>query len=186
MTEPSAAVADCIRSRRTVHQFLTEAVPQAVVLEAIEHARWAPNHHLTEPWRFDLLGPESIAAVLRLARAILTEQQGERPAEAKVARWSNIPGWLFVSYLRDADPLRDRENYAATCCAMQNLQLSLWSRGLGVKWTTGPVTRDPRLFDLLGLDPDARGSVGLFWYGYPESVGEQKRQPVEAIARVLP
>lgn len=181
-----SSVIETIRARRTVHQFRDEPVPEALVTEAIEHARWAPNHYLTEPWRFCILGPQMQARVLRLSREVLAEKQGEQAAAAKVERWARVPGWLFVSCLRDPDPLRDRENYAAACCAVQNLQLSLWSVGVGVKWTTGPVTRDRRLFTLLGIDADGEASVGMLWYGYPESVGEQKRQPVDAILRSLP
>ena len=62
--------------------------------------------------------------------------------------------------------------------------LYLWQRGVGAKWTTGGVTRDPRFYELLGLDATKEAVVGLFFYGVPKVVPEQKRKPVgEIVAR---
>ena len=52
---------DLIRTRRTHKAFGPDPVPQQVLLELFELARWAPNHHLTSPWRFRVLGPEALA-----------------------------------------------------------------------------------------------------------------------------
>ena len=35
--------------------------------ELFELARWAPNHHLTNPWRFRVLGPETLERLKRSA-----------------------------------------------------------------------------------------------------------------------
>jgi hypothetical protein len=59
--------------------------------------------------------------------------------------------------------------------------LCLWQRGIGVKWTTGAVTRDERFFELLGIDAAAESVVGLFWYGTPKVVPNQRRRPVNEI-----
>ena len=48
-----------------------------------------------------------------------------------------------------------------------------------MKWGTGKVTRDPRFFDLLGIDPAREKLVGLFWYGYPAEIPQSRRKPVE-------
>jgi hypothetical protein len=52
----SDAVANVLRRRRTTHDFLPERIADDMVERAIEVARWAPNHHRTEPWRFYMLG----------------------------------------------------------------------------------------------------------------------------------
>ena len=64
--------------------------------------------------------------------------------------------------------------------------LYLWQAGIGTKWTTGPITRDPRFYDILGLDAEQEFVVGLFWYGYPKVTPEQKRSPVDKILTELP
>ena len=174
-------VASLLRSRRTIHLFEPEAPPDALIREAIDLARWAPNHRLTEPWRFYLLRPETADAVARLNADIVTAARGTAAGLKKLERWQAVPGWLVVTCQRSDDPIRQHEDLLACACAVQNFQLYLWSAGVGVKWTTGKVTRDPRFFDLLGIDPAAEQLVGLFWYGYPAEIPETQRRPVEDI-----
>ena len=97
----------------------------------------------------------------------------------------NVPGWLLLSCTRSADPVREREDFAACCCAAQNLMLFLWEKGIGVKWTTGEVTRHPRFHEIVGFDPERETTVGLFWYGYAAVVPETGRTPgVERLTRL--
>ena len=182
----SSALGALIRSRRTIHLFELEPPPRAKLLDAIDLARWAPNHRLTEPWRFYLLGRTTAAAVAHLNAEIVAEKRGPKAAQAKLDRWLSIPGWLAVTARIDDNPLVTQENYAACCCALQNMQLYLWSEGIGMKWGTGEVTRHPRFFDLLGIDPQAEQLVGLFWYGYPAEVPQSQRKPVADIIAELP
>jgi len=183
----SADIADALRGRRTIHKFLPDVPPGELIEEAIEIARWAPNHHHTEPWHFYLLGPESIARVIDLNARLVAEKKGEEAGEAKRKRWSAVPGWLVVTCDRSEDSLRQDEDYAACCCAVHNLSLALWTHGIGVKWTTGAVTRHPDLFELLGVNPDQERSIGIFWYGYPAGdVPSQKRKPVSEILKRVP
>ncbi len=181
-----AAAAALIRSRRTIHLFEPEPPPRETVLAAIDLARWAPNHRLTEPWRFYLLGRETAEALACLNAEIVGRERGPKAAQAKLQRWRSMPGWLVVTSCRADDPVISQENYAACCCAIQNLQLYLWSEGIGTKWGTGAVTRDPRFFDLLGVDPAREQLVGMFWYGYPAAVPEARRKAVEEIVTELP
>ena len=68
---------------------------------------------------------------------------------------------------------------------MQNLTLALWARGIGTKWGTGKVTRDPRFFELIGADAKTEFVVGLFWYGYPSAVPRQTRRAVSEILKIV-
>jgi nitroreductase len=176
-----------IRGRRTIHNFTTEVAPFEQIEKAIELASWAPNHRHTEPWRFHHLGPETISAVADLNARLVAEQKGAAAGEAKRERWSTIPGWLVVtSALSPDDAELEKEDYAACCCAIQNLSLYLWSAGIGVKWTTGAVTRHPEFYRLLNVNPAERQTVGVLWYGYAANVAQQKRQPVGEILTRLP
>src|SRR4029077_654511 len=58
-----------VRSRRTHKAYGAEPVPRRVVEELLELARWAPNHHLTEPWRFRVLGPQTLTQLVAAAEA---------------------------------------------------------------------------------------------------------------------
>jgi nitroreductase len=174
-----------LRERRSIDLFAPDAVDTAVLLEAIEVARWAPNHRLTEPWRFYLLGRIAMRAVIELAIELEVAAKGERAGAARRARLEGIPGMFVLTSRRSDDTLLDRENYAACCCAAQNLMLYLWAQGIGVKWTTGGITRQARFFELLGVDSTIESVVGFFWYGVPRVVPTQQRRPVTEIVTEL-
>ncbi len=179
-------IAEIIRGRRSISRFRPEAPPRETVLEALELALWAPNHHLTEPWHFYLLGPDTKQAIVDLNTRLVQERQGEAAARAKRERWSAIPGWLLLTCDRSSEQQRFLEDYAACCAAAQNLALYLWSAGIGMKWTTGDVTRHPEFFEHTWMDPDSEAVVGLFWYGYPDESPDAQRQPLTSRLVELP
>ncbi len=174
-----------IRARRTTKLFLQQKVSRKLILEAIDVARWAPNHHLTEPWHFYVLGEETIARSIELIRVVVTERKDASVGEFKAKSAAKIPGWMVVTCNKSDDELLQREDYAACCCAVQNLMLYLSEAGVATKWSTGHVTRDSRFFDLLGIDGDKAFVVGLFWYGYPKMLPEQARKSVAEITTEL-
>jgi nitroreductase len=172
------ALGQLIRGRRSINLFTPEPVAVQELEDAIEIARWAPNHRLTEPWKFYIVGPSMKQAIARCAADYESESKGERAGEARYKRLMEVPAYFIVTSRIGTDELTDREDYAATCCAVQNLCLYLWQRGIGTKWTTGAITREPRFFDLLGIDAARETVVGFFWYGRPKVVPEQKRKDV--------
>lgn len=185
-SKKSEAAAELIRSRRTIHNFAADLPPRETILRGIDLARWAPNHRLTEPWRFYLLGPETVGGIVELNARLVARSKGPEAGQSKLERWRRIPGWLVVTCENSDDPIRAREDYAACCCAIQNFSLYLWSEGIGVKWTTGEVTRHPDFYDLIWVDPGYETVVGLLWYGYPEELPQTPRKPVEQMLVSLP
>ncbi|TAJ95247.1 MAG: nitroreductase [Gammaproteobacteria bacterium] len=183
----SETIAEIIRGRRTIHDFLPDRMPpRELILEALELAAWAPNHRLTEPWRYYLLGPEMKEKVCRLNADLIRAARGDQAAEMKLQRWLAIPGWLVQTCAVSASPIRADEDFAACCCAAQNLMLYLWSRGIGCKWTTGELSRHAGLYELLQIDRQQEKITGIFWYGYPQAVPTTLRRPLVEKLTELP
>jgi nitroreductase len=174
-TQDLRKFAEVLRGRRTINLYLQTPVPDELVREAIEVATWAPNHHVTEPWLFYSLGPETIDRCLDLIRELVTAKKGEEAGTFKAKSWSEKPGWLLVTCRRSEDELLQREDYAACAAAVQNFMLYLWKAGVGSKWTTGPITREPRFAEIIGFDESDESVVGLIWYGYPKVTPSQSR-----------
>ena len=131
-------------------------------------------------------GAKTIAKIVDLGVQIAAETKSEAAAVARRKRLEDIPGWFIVTSPISDDDLLTQEDYAACCCAVQNLSLYLWHYEIGVKWTTGAINRDQRLFDVLELDPKSHQIVGLFWYGYPRIVPvPRERKPVSDIVKSL-
>ncbi len=177
---------EVLRGRRTINLYLQTPVPARLVRDAIELATWAPNHHVTEPWHFTLLGGNSIAACVDLVREICTAKKGAKAGEFKAKSWSEKPGWLVVTCRNSEDALTQQEDLAACAAAVQNFMLYLWKAGVGSKWTTGDITRDVRFNEITGIDAEKESVVGLIWYGYPKLTPSQQRADVDEVLTELP
>jgi len=159
-----------IRTRRTHKRFGAEPVPREVVAELLELARWAPNHHLTEPWRFRVLGPES------LARLAATGKEGE------LEKLSRAPTLVVASARRTGDAHQNHEDVLATACAVYIVLLAAHARGLASYWRTPKLfeTQDAR--EALGLEPNEE-FVALIHLGRPgvEAPEKHRRPPSEYV-----
>lgn len=185
-TQALREFAEVLRGRRTIEQFLQTKVPDALVREAIEVATWAPNHYVTEPWRFILPGAATVANIVALCGEIVAAAKGPELAAHKMQSWREKPGWLVVTCRRSEDALREREDYAACAAAVQNFMLYLWKAGVGSKWTTGDITRDPRFLRIIGVDPAEAFVVGMLWFGYPKITPSQSRRDPGEVSEHLP
>jgi nitroreductase len=153
-------VEQAIRTRRTHKAFAPEPVPRELLDELLELARWAPNHHLTNPWRFRVLGPEALE---RLKLAAGPE------AAAKLDR---APTLIAATAQRTSeDPVQDEEDLCATACATYAVLLAAHARGLAGYWRTPGVLRTPEGRDALGI-PDGERFVALIHLGWPRQTKE--------------
>jgi nitroreductase len=177
---------EVLRSRRTVGVYQPGCPPREMIFAALDLAVWAPNHRKTEPWRFTLLGPNAVREIVALNSELVAAKKGPELAEKKRRQWSAVPGWLLATCIKSANLEEHEEDYAACCCAVQNLMLALWSRGIGSKWSTGSVTQHPRFAEIAKFDAATERIVGLIWYGYPDILPEQSRRPVADVLREVP
>lgn len=186
-------VAQALRARRTVHQFRAQPLPPGALERALAAAVEAPNHHLTEPWRFLHAGAETRQRLLDLGVEIATGGSWSALSAAARAQLELTvihPAELIIVCQVLAERLETRhEDFAAVACAVYGMSLSLWAEGIGSKWSTGGVTEHPRVYDALGLDPERERIVGFFWIGYParpELEKPRRRKALEQVVRRLP
>jgi nitroreductase len=151
-----------IRTRRTHKAFGAEALDAATLDELFELARWAPNHHLTNPWRFRVLGPRSREGLMELAEA------AEAGSAVKLRR---APTLVVVSVHSTGDPAQDREDLLATAVAAYIVLLGAHARGLAGYWRTVPLLDGPDARELLALGA-REAPLGLLYLGTP--VQEQR------------
>lgn len=133
---------EAIRGRRTHKAYRGEPVGREVLEELFELARWAPNHHLTHPWRFRVLGPESLAK--------LKESAGPEAA----TKLDRAPTLVCASVKLTGDAVQDEEDLCATACAVYAVLLGAHARGLASYWRTPGVLRTPDGARAVGMEPD--------------------------------
>ncbi|HEY3020006.1 MAG TPA: nitroreductase [Solirubrobacteraceae bacterium] len=168
-------VDEAIRSRRTHKVYGSEPVDRETLLELFDLARWAPNHHLTNPWRFRVVGPQARAALKRAA--------GEEAA----AKLDRAPTLVVVSALQSGDdPVGDEEDVLAAACAAYIVLLAAHARGLAGYWRTPAVLRSVEGRAAVGV-PQGERVLGLLHLGPARQ--EQRvpeRAAVEEVAVFLP
>jgi nitroreductase len=166
-----------IRSRRTHKVFAPEPVAPEVLEQLFELARWAPNHHLTDPWRFRVLGPRTLARLKELAEELSPDS---------AAKLDRAPTLVVVSVHRAGDAAQQAEDLLASAVAAYLVLLAAHGRGLAGYWRSVPLLDSPAGRAALQLD-DAETPIGLLHLGHPRQ--EQRvpeRAPVAAFARYLP
>ena len=166
-------VETAIRTRRTHKAFKPEPVERAMLDELFELARWAPNHNLTNPWRFRVVGR---GALERLKAAAGPE------AAAKLDR---APTLVVCSCVASGDAVQEEEDLLATACAAYIVLLGAHGRGLAGYWRTPAVLRTLEGRAAVGLAEDER-FVSLIHLGRPIQDKEPPdRAPVDEIATYL-
>lgn len=158
-------VDQAIVSRASVKKFADREVPKELIEQCLELAVWAPNHRLTEPWRFrvvtergrnafaDVVCDQMTSAVERsdpMSEAVAQENKGLLSTPLRVAatiktsiaaeqvrrKIMSAPALIVVYSLRAHDEITTRENFAATAAAVQNLLLGAHHLGLAAIWRT--------------------------------------------------
>src|SRR5215212_7180939 len=122
---------EAIRSRRTHKAYGPEPVDRRTLEELFELARWAPNHHLTNPWRFRVLGPRALDAL----------KDAAGPESAR--KLDRAPTLVAASVVQSGDEIADEEDFAAAACASFIVLLGAHARGLDGYWRTPEVLRTP-------------------------------------------
>jgi nitroreductase len=152
---------EAIRDRRTHKAYGPDPVDRELLEELFELARWAPNHHLTNPWRFRVLGPQSLAALKRAAGP---------EAAGKLDR---APTLVCASVKLTGDAVQDEEDLCAAACAVFIVLLGAHARGLAGYWRTPGVLRTPDGAAAVGMEPDEL-FVALIHLG---NARQEKRPP---------
>jgi nitroreductase len=173
-------VEEAIRSRRTVKAFEREPVDRKALEELLELARWAPNHNLTNPGRFRVLGPRSLARLKRAAGELAVAEapsgaDAEAVAEAAAAKLDRAPTLVVCSAKRSDDPVQDEEDRYATACAAYVVLLAAHDRGLAAYWRTPAVLRTSQGRAAVDL-PEDEHFIGLLHLG-------RAKQAVDSPAR---
>jgi nitroreductase len=155
---------DAIRTRRTHKAYGADPVPREQLEDLFELARWAPNHNLTNPWRFRVIGPESLAA--------LKEAAGPEAA----VKLDRAPTLVVASQVRSDDAIQDEEDICAVAAAISYVLLAAHARGLAGYWRTPGVLRSEAGREAVGV-PAGERVLGLIHLGPPR----QEKEPPERL-----
>ena len=171
---------DAIQTRRSIKRFTDRAVTREEVEALLDAATLAPNHRLTLPWRFYVLGPEARHAY-GMALGNRKAKKIEDPAAADATRnkvadeHKALPLMIAVAVVDDANPEIHEENVAATMMAVQNISIAAVSLGLGTHIKTGAIMSDPAARAAAGV-PEGQRIIAVLNVGEPAVVPPAKER----------
>lgn len=165
--------AELAAARRTHKAFGSEPVSRDVLVELLEVARFAPTHHLTQPWRFRVLGREALARLKECA------------GTSEALKLDRAPTLVVASAALTGDLVQDEEDVCATAAAVMLVLLAATERGLASYWRTPAVLRSAKGRDALGI-PRGERVLGLLHFGAPaREPAAREREPVEQYVQFL-
>jgi len=190
---------DLFKSRRTCYQFLdinTAPVDENKVNLCLQSAIWAPNHKLTQPWRFWVVGENFKAKLADIyadnraqKKALLEACCYDKFYKEAFDKFMSIPKIVVVGQQRSTCETTHKEDYAACACAIQNFQLMAWQQQLGVQWSTGPIISDSRTYKLLNILFSDIELIGALYIGNIDETCtpnlSPKRKSLEEVAVYL-
>ena len=176
-----------IFKRRTIHLFDNKKVSETIIENAIEAANQAPCHRLTFPWRFYSVGTKKRIQILDLALDIKFQSKNidNKSKNLFSKKYLNPSHLLLASQVLSKDQLIKKEDYAACSCAIQNLSLSLTTSGIFTKWSTGAITRNPKIYNIAEIDANTEEIIGFIWIGYGKELPEISRPLISSIYKKI-
>ncbi len=181
-------VLEAIMTRHMVGKVRPERPSREEIETLLQAAVRAPNHRLTEPWRFVVMtGPaldelgEVFAQILRAVKPDATEEELNRER----ARPHRAPVIIGVACLKGRDLIETHENIVATAAAIQNILLAAHGMGLGAYLRTGDTAYHPLLLRWLGVPEDAQ-FMGFIYLGYPAPdvpLRQTPRRPINEVTQ---
>jgi len=184
-------VIDAIRERRSIKRFADRPVTRPEIEALLDAAALAPNHRLTQPWRFYVLGPEArhaygLALGERKARKIEDPDAARATRETVAAEHRALPGMIVFAVVETDNPEIREEDYAAAFMGVQNLSLAALDMGLGTHIKTGAVMSEPAARAAAGVR-DGERIVAVVNVGVPiEAPPAKKREPAATFTTWVP
>ena len=187
----SMQTTEAIRARRSIKRFTDRPITHEEIESLLELAVLAPNHRLTQPWRFYVLGPEArygygLALGERKAKKQPDPESGRKLRDTVAAEHRALPCMIVVAVVDNENPEVREEDYAATMMAVENLALAAVERGLGTHLKTGGVMHDAAARAAAGVKENER-IVAVVNLGEPAEVPAPKnRQPATVVTTWVP
>src|SRR5215208_4405679 len=182
-------VIQAIETRQSMGRVKQDPVPKELVERILESAVHAPNHRLTEPWRFHVFTGKGRGELARVRAEIArfqaeAEGESEEMAAGRISRERKkafrAPVVIAVISKAGRDEVETLENYAACAAAVQNMQLTAHALGLATIWRTGTFAYHPYMRDFFELEENDKIAAYLY-LGYPDmSERPRRREPASS------
>jgi len=161
-------------------------VDDQIVKQMLQNANWAPNHKLTEPWRFMVFTGEGLKRLAEFQAQCYKEVTTAKGSFAEDKYQGLLVKPMESSHIISVGMKRDEkksipeiEEIGAVFCAVENMYLTATAYGIGCYLSTGGITffEEAKPFFDLGKEDKLLGFLHIGMPRDPSPAG--RRKPIE-------
>ncbi|MCH2197553.1 MAG: nitroreductase [Flavobacteriales bacterium] len=182
-------VNEVIKNRRSIspEKYSGRKVHREIVENILTNATWAPNHGMTQPWRFKVFMDEGMNKLADFLPELYKSFSGDDFSVKKYEKIKNRCETLSVMVMICVEPgenprIPEIEEIEAVACGIQNMYLTCTAYGIGGFWSSPKFVYTREMADFLNLSEKGQ-CLGIFYMGYPEDEWPNShRKPLEYVS----
>jgi len=176
---------ELVFNRRTAKDFDGTPVAKEKLVQLLEWAVRAPNHHLNQPWRFIVLEKPGVDRLVGVIRESLDANE-QKLAAKMLSRLQKVGAIIFVGVLGDLSTSIAEENFSATCAAVQNILLGATSLEMGSYWSSNRYMTCQATKDFIGWQDSNLRFIAAIWLGKTINVPDlSPRKSIHEVSRFV-
>lgn len=169
MSELKITIQELIKHRRSVYpkNYIDKPIPKEILTDLLKCAVQAPNHKLTQPWKFTVFIDEGLIKLAdelkkQYKKSVSKDDYSKKKAES-IQKKILQSGAVIAICLHESGKIPKWEELAAVASAVQNLALAAFAEDIGSYWSSSKLINE--LSPFLNLSKN-ESCIGLFYMGY--------------------
>ncbi|MCK4912105.1 MAG: nitroreductase [Candidatus Omnitrophica bacterium] len=162
-------ILELIKARRSIREFKSKDIDEEIVDEILEAGRWAPSGLNNQPWKFMVLKGE------------------DKNSLAEYTKYFDIikgANKIIMVFLNNEDSYnRDKDLMAIGAC-IQNILISIHSKGLGACWLGEILNQKDQIHKFLKTSQNLElAAVLALGYPHDSSSGSKRKKLKDLIIK---
>lgn len=176
-----------IQSRRSTKPrcFNGQKIEDEIIWQILENANWAPNHGLTQPWRYKVFTKNGLNKLADFQADLyqkLTPSDKFKPEKYKRMKTNLLKSSHVIVICLERQKsgrIPEFEEIEAIACSVQNMALTAAAYEICSFWGSGGVTYTEELKEFLSLGEQDK-CLGYLYLGYSDTPAtKSRRDPIE-------
>lgn len=176
-----------VKTRRSTKPrlFNGRRIEDSIIWQILENANWAPNHGLTQPWRFKVFCDSGLTKLADFQADLYQKITPE--AKFKSEKYERMKTNILKSShvivicmeRQKSEKILEIEEIEAVACSVQNMALTAAAHQICSFWGSGGVTYTDELKEFLGLGEKDQ-CLGYLYLGYSDNpTTKSRRDPIK-------
>ncbi|MGB5633203.1 MAG: nitroreductase [Waterburya sp.] len=178
---------ELMKSRRSTKPrlFNGKKVDDNIIWQILENSNWAPNHGLTQPWRYKVFSGSGLKKLAEFQADLyqkITPTEKFKSEKYERMRTNILKSSHIIVICMKRQKLAkipELEEIEAVACSVQNMALTAAAYQICSFWGSGGVTYTEELKEFLDLGEKDK-CLGYLYLGYSDNpTTKSRRDPIE-------